>query len=125
MWKTHFWREHLCDLCALLVFLCALVSQPICTHTRAQLRGNIGCDPQILGWGVAGGDMGAANGSGNIIIPYILQKVPRCDSRHVLKKHLPPPKVHKYNLRMRPHNLTLPPKDDRNFIARQLYKNIY
>src|SRR6218665_1632850 len=33
-------------------------------------------------------------------------------------------KVHKYNLRMRPHNLTLPPKDDRNFIARQLYKNI-
>src|SRR6218665_289597 len=49
----------------------------------------------------------------------------RCDSRHVLKKHLPPPKVHKYNLRMRPHNLTLPPKDDRNFIARQLYKNIY
>jgi len=41
------------------------------------------------------------------------------------KKHLPPPTVHKYNLRMRPHNLTLPPKDDRNFIARQLYKNIY
>ena len=39
--------------------------------------------------------------------------------------HLPPPKVHKYNLRMRPHNLTLPPKDNRNFIARQLYKNIY
>ena len=33
--------------------------------------------------------------------------------------------VHKYNLQMRPHNLTLPPKDDRNFIARQLYKNIY
>ena len=29
------------------------------------------------------------------------------------------------NLRMRPHNLTLPPKDDRKFIARQLYKNIY
>src|SRR6218665_1207593 len=26
-------------------------------------------------------------------------------------------------LRIRPHNLTLPPKDDRNFIARQLYKN--
>src|SRR6218665_1708577 len=49
----------------------------------------------------------------------------RCDNRHVLKKYLPPPKVHKYNLRMRPHNLTLPPKDDRNFIARQLYKNIY
>ena len=49
----------------------------------------------------------------------------RCDSRHVLKKHLSLPKVHKYDLRMRPHNLTLPPKDDRNFIARQLYKNIY
>ena len=26
-------------------------------------------------------------------------------------------------LRIRPHNLTLPPKDDRNFIAMQLYKN--
>src|SRR6218665_1484921 len=49
----------------------------------------------------------------------------RCDSRHVLIKHLPPPKVHKYNLRMRPHNLTLLPKDYRNFIPRQLYKNVY
>jgi len=46
----------------------------------------------------------------------------RCDSRHVLKKHIPP---HKYNLRIRSHKLILPPKDNRNFIARQLYKNIY
>src|SRR6218665_1766895 len=45
----------------------------------------------------------------------------RCDNRHVLKKHLPPLKVHKYSLRMRPHNMTLPPKDDRNFIARHLF----
>ena len=56
-----------------------------------------------------------------------------CDSRHVLKKRIP---LQKFvirpigpNLRMRPHNLTLPPKarqiDNRNFIARQLYKNVY
>jgi len=33
MCKTH--------LCALQVFLCALVSWPVCARTRAQLRGNI------------------------------------------------------------------------------------
>src|SRR6218665_59539 len=27
-----------------------------------------------------------------------------CDSRHVLEKYLSPPKDHKYNLRIRPHN---------------------
>ena len=27
----HFWKEH---LCALKVFLCALVSWPVCAHTR-------------------------------------------------------------------------------------------
>src|SRR6218665_610863 len=36
--EKHFWKEH---LCALKVFLCALVSQPMCARTRAQLRGNI------------------------------------------------------------------------------------
>jgi len=40
-------------------------------------------------------------------------------------KHLPPPKDHKHNLQIRPHNLSLSPKDDIDFIARQLYKNIY
>jgi len=34
-----FLGEH---LCALHVFLCALVSRPVWTLTRAQLRGNIG-----------------------------------------------------------------------------------
>ena len=32
------WREH---LCALQVFLCALISRPVCGRTRARLRGNI------------------------------------------------------------------------------------
>jgi len=36
--KNHFWKE---NLCALKVFLCALVSRHVCARTRAQLRGNI------------------------------------------------------------------------------------
>jgi len=36
--QKHFWREH---VCALQVFLCALVSQTVCACTRAQLRRNI------------------------------------------------------------------------------------
>jgi len=39
MRKRHFLREH---LCALQVFLHALVSRPVCACTHAQLRGNIG-----------------------------------------------------------------------------------
>src|SRR6218665_669673 len=39
--QKHFWREH---LCALQVFLCAPVSQLVCTHTCAQLRRNIDPD---------------------------------------------------------------------------------
>ena len=35
--QKHFWTEH---LCALQVFLCALISWPVC----AQFRVNIGCD---------------------------------------------------------------------------------
>ena len=34
--QKHLWKEH---LCALQVFLCALVSRPVCTRT--QLRANI------------------------------------------------------------------------------------
>src|SRR6218665_2497033 len=30
--------------CALRVFLCALVSRPVCARTCTQLRGNIGCE---------------------------------------------------------------------------------
>jgi len=33
--QKHFWNEHL-GLCALQVFLCALVSRHVCTRTRAQ-----------------------------------------------------------------------------------------
>jgi len=36
--QKHFWKEH---LCALQVFLCALVSRPVRVRTLAQLRGNI------------------------------------------------------------------------------------
>jgi len=36
--QKHFWIEH---SIMLQVFLCALVSWPVCSHTRAQLRGNI------------------------------------------------------------------------------------
>src|SRR6218665_3262685 len=33
--QKHFWMKH---LCALQGFLCALVSRPVCAHTRAQHR---------------------------------------------------------------------------------------
>jgi len=39
--QTHFLKE---NLCALQVFLCALILRPVCARTRAQLRGNIGVD---------------------------------------------------------------------------------
>jgi len=39
--KKPYWKEHLCTL---IVFLCALVSQPVRARTRAQLKGNTGCN---------------------------------------------------------------------------------
>src|SRR6218665_1349267 len=40
------------DLCALKVFLSALISRPVCTHTHAQLRGNIaGHGFELYCWG--------------------------------------------------------------------------
>ena len=44
---------------------------------------------------------------------------------HVLSSLLPRLKQHQYNLRSRVHNFSLPPKDDRNFVSRSLYRNIY
>src|SRR6218665_1094527 len=44
---------------------------------------------------------------------------------HVLSSLLPRLKQHQYNLRSRVHNFSLPPKDDRNFASRSLYRNIY
>jgi len=45
---------------------------------------------------------------------------------HVLKQLLPNETNHPYNLRGRRHNLTVSIKtDDRNFIIRQLFKDIY
>src|SRR6218665_2937931 len=47
------------------------------------------------------------------------------DTTHVLQKHLPQVRQLSYNLRPRPHGFLLPSKDDRNFISRLLYKNMY
>jgi len=44
---------------------------------------------------------------------------------HVLHRLLPPIKNVPYNLRTRKHNFTLSLKDDRNFINRMIFKNIF
>jgi len=44
---------------------------------------------------------------------------------HVLRELLPSIRQSEYHLRQRTHNFTLPKKDDRNFINRILFKNIY
>ena len=54
-----------------------------------------------------------------------LFKAVMSDSNHVLHALLPPPRTHEHSLRPRPHSFLLPDKDDRNFITRMLYKNIY
>jgi len=41
---------------------------------------------------------------------------------HVLRQYLPQNKAITYNLRPRPHNFLLPPKDDSLFIIRRLYR---
>jgi hypothetical protein len=45
--------------------------------------------------------------------------------RHVLYSQLPDTKVITYNLRTRVHNYVLPDKDERNFLSRMLFKDIY
>ena len=47
------------------------------------------------------------------------------NSCHVLYHLLPPINQHSYNLRARPHNFTLPLKDNRNFLSRMLFTNIF
>src|SRR6218665_273409 len=44
---------------------------------------------------------------------------------HVLRKHLPEVRQLSYNLRPRPHGFLLPSKNDRNFLSRLLYKDMY
>src|SRR6218665_3242327 len=44
---------------------------------------------------------------------------------HVLRKHLPKVRQLSYNLRPRPQGFLLPSKDDRNFLSRLLYKDMY
>jgi len=41
---------------------------------------------------------------------------------HVLRQYLPQNNAIKYNLRPRPHNFLLPPKDDSLFISRMLFR---
>ena len=47
------------------------------------------------------------------------------NSSHVLYKLLPDVKKHDHDLRKREHNFILPHKDNRNFLNRLLFKNIY
>ena len=48
------------------------------------------------------------------------------NEHHVLKPLLPDKRSHGYSLRPRRHNLSIAMKDDdRNFITRQLFKDIY
>ena len=49
----------------------------------------------------------------------------RSNPGHALYALLPAIHSHEHNLRPRPHNFQLPNKDDKNFIPRMLYKNIY
>ena len=44
---------------------------------------------------------------------------------HVLHPLLPPLRTHHHTLRKRPHNFELPQKDNRNFLNRMLFKNMY
>jgi len=41
---------------------------------------------------------------------------------HVLRHLLPPTVQHAYGLCPRPHSYVLPPKDNKNFISRHMYK---
>jgi len=44
---------------------------------------------------------------------------------HVLHHYLPPKKMGKYNLRHRSHDRVLPLKDDKNFLCRLLFMDMY
>src|SRR6218665_390245 len=48
-------------LCALQVFLCALVSRPVCAHTCTQPRGSIGLNPAHFDLDPAHFDLGSAH----------------------------------------------------------------
>ena len=49
----------------------------------------------------------------------------RSNPSHALHALLPATQSHGHNLRPRPHNFQLPNKDDKNFVTRLLFKNIY
>ena len=43
---------------------------------------------------------------------------------HVLRSVFPPTNIRHHDLRPRPHDFQLPPKDDRNFIPRSLFRSL-
>jgi hypothetical protein len=47
------------------------------------------------------------------------------DSDHVLRKFFQERPVSKYNLRSRPHRFELNSKNNKSFISRMLFKNVY
>jgi len=48
------------------------------------------------------------------------------NEHHILKQLLPDETNHQYHLRQRRHNICLTVKtDDRNFVIRQLFKDLY
>jgi hypothetical protein len=56
---------------------------------------------------------------------YLLFKAATSDQYHVLHGLLPATRSQGHNLRPRAHNYVLPAKDDRNFIPRMLYRDMY
>ena len=54
-----------------------------------------------------------------------LFKAVTSDQYHVLYGLLPATRTHGHNLRPRAHHFELPVKDDRNFLPRMLYRDVY
>ena len=47
------------------------------------------------------------------------------DPKHVLRRLCSVRQESRYNLRSRPHPFALPAKDNKNFLSRMMFKNIY
>src|ERR1043165_1099758 len=47
------------------------------------------------------------------------------EPKHVLRRMCHERQESRYNLRLRPHPFALPAKDSKNFLPRQMFKNIY
>jgi len=58
-------------------------------------------------------------------VNIVIFKSVHLDPNHVLRKHFPETRPANYNLRPRAHEFKLPLKDDRNFVPRLLFKDMY